>query len=769
MGIPLPRPTAPLPAQNAAQSALRPDAPPPGIYVVSAIHKEVEGSHYRLRGSAQIETSDTLLKADEIDWDEANGLAEARGHVDFTNFADGSRLWADRVEYDFNKQIGTFYEVRGSTPGKFDYRPGVLTTGNPFLFQGRYAEKVEGRYLLYDGVLTNCTFPKPWWTLNAPKFDIVPNDRALAYRAIFKMRGVPMLYMPAMYKSLTENPRRSGFLTPNLGNSNRRGFMMGLGYFWAINRSYDATYRGQYFTQRGFAHTVDFRGKPTQKSDFDLYVYGVNDKGIKQSDGSVFKAPGYILRATGRSDWGKGWYSKGNVNYLSSFQFRQEFTESFNEAVFSEVNSIFYTSKDWSMYHFNAVFAEQENFQSTAPGDKISIRRLPQVEFISRDRELNKNPNILPVWVSWNSSFGLVRRTQPLFQTRQFVERFDVEPRVMTAFRWKDIHLIPSASLRETYYGSSFRDGQVTGDNYNRLTREFGAELILPTLWRIFTPPKWMGDKMKHSIETRASFRKVAGVQDFQKIVRFDEMDIVANTTELEVQVANRLWSKQKNGSIHDVLSWELSQRRFFDPDFGGAVVAGQRNVLESTTQMTAYTFLDQPRNYSPIVSVLRGSPRPGFGAEWRADYDPLRGKLVNTGVTVDARLRDIYFFSIGHNRVACIPLAPQLEGAPNPCVGTPAQGTVLTPPSNQLRGMVGIGQDNRRGWNAGFFAAYDYRTQSLTLANTQLTYNTTCCAYQFQYRRLGFGTRNENQFRVAFVIANIGSFGTLRRQDRLF
>ena len=30
-------------------------------------------------------------------------------------------------------------------------------------------------------------------------------------------------------------------------------------------------------------------------------------------------------------------------------------------------------------------------------------------------------------------------------------------------------------------------------------------------------------------------------------------------------------------------------------------------------------------------------------------------------------------------------------------------------------------------------------------------------------------GNRNENQFRVAFAVANIGSFGTLRRQERIF
>ena len=51
----------------------------------------------------------------------------------------------------------------------------------------------------------------------------------------------------------------------------------------------------------------------------------------------------------------------------------------------------------------------------------------------------------------------------------------------------------------------------------------------------------------------------------------------------------------------------------------------------------------------------------------------------------------------------------------------------------------------------------------------SQFSYNTDCCGYSIQYRRFNVGTRDENQFRVAFAIANIGSFGTLRRQERMF
>ena len=237
--------------------------------------------------------------------------------------------------------------------------------------------------------------------------------------------------------------------------------------------------------------------------------------------------------------------------------------------------------------------------------------------------------------------------------------------------------------------------------------------------------------------------------------------------------MTNRLWVKRKDGGVWDMLTWELAQRRYFDPNFGGAIVPGQRTVLETGLEMTAYSFFDRPRNYSPVVSTLRFSPRPAFGIEGRTDYDPLRGRIVNNSLSADVRLSQ-YFFSAGHNMVACMPLYGVQErlgiDTQTLCSTNPQPpGTVLSPVSNQFRGLIGLGQDNRRGWNAAFLAIYDYTVRTLQYANGQVTYNTSCCAYAFQYRRFNFGTRNENQFRLSFVIANIGSFGTLRRQDRLF
>jgi LPS-assembly protein len=716
----------------------RPNAPAPGDVRVSALQQEKQGSVYKLRGQSQVETVDSLLRADEIDYDEETGDAEARGHVYFQHFSGGEIIEADRAEYNTVEETGKYYNIRGSSPAKIEARPGILTTSNPFSFQGKWAERLADRYILHDGFVTDCKLPRPWWTLRGPVFDVIPGDRAIARNSVFWVKRIPIFYTPLFYKSLEKAPRRSGLLTPNVGNSSRRGKMVGVGYFWAINRSYDATYRAQLFTERGVAHNVDFRGKPTDRSDFNITLFAVNDR-LKQG--------GYLLTADGKVDLGYGFHAIGSLNYLSSFLFRQAFSESIFEAIGTESHSSGVLDKHWSTFAFNFVVERNQNFQSVETNDKITIRKLPSIEFNSRDHQISSQ--ILPIWVSFDSSASLMRRDQPNFQTRQSVDRLDVEPRITTVLHWKDFHVVPSFSIRETHYGSSFDSNRtVTGNGIVRSSRDFSLDLVPPSLARVYKAPSWMGTKLKHVIEPRASFHYVGGIDDFERIIRFDETELLSDTKEADISITNRFFVKRKDDRVEEVLSWQVTQRRFFDPTFGGAVVAGQRNVLLSTATLTGYTFLDGPRNYSPVVSTLRAMPDPRIGIEWRTDYDPLRGHIVNSGISVDGRISN-YYLSLGNNQVRSV--------------------DALSPSANQFRGTFGIGQTNKPGWSSAFSAIYDYRLGIMQYATTQVTYNSDCCGFSIQFKRFNFGTRNgENQFRIAFAIANIGSFGSLKRQERI-
>jgi LPS-assembly protein len=746
--MPLPQPVppaAPAAASGQRPKVIRTEVPAPDEIVVRAIRQEVEGSIRRLRGKVQLETSEAKLTADEVDYNEATGMAEARGNVVYFNYSGGEELRCNRAEYDVRSETGKFYEVSGVVPLAIQARPGILTSNNPFVFEGKFAERVGDRYIIYDGFVTSCRLPKPWWTLTGRRFDVIPNDRAIAKGPLFRLRGVPLFYAPYYYKPLEKRPRQSGFLTPNFGNSTTRGLMFGVGMYWAISRNYDVMYRPQYFTERGFAHLVDFRGKPTQRSDFNFILYGVNDKGRKLPDGRRIKEGGYSINFFGKTELPGQWSGLAQINYITSFRFRQAFTETFNEAIVSEITSTAYLTKHWNGFGINGIFSRVENFQSNLDDDKISIRKLPEIEFFTQDRRITKK---LPLWWSFDTSASLLRRSQPLFQTRQSMERLDAAPQLTAALKTKHVQFIPSISFRGTYWGSSFSQPyEVVGKGLFRGAYIGDATLILPSMSRIYTPKKWVGDKLKHVIEPRLTYRYVGGVNNFRETIRFDETELLNNTNEAEISVANRFFTK-RGGVTREWATWEVWHRRYFDPGFGGSLVDGRRNVNWSSATFSGFAFLDRARRYSPVASNFRVEPIPGLGAAWRMDYDPLRSGVSNNTVSVDGRVRD-FFVSAGHNQVRSSPL--------------------LSPPANQFRGLIGWGRENRRGWNAGFFSIYDYRLGTMQFANTQVTYNTDCCGFSLQWRRFNFGTRFENQFRVALAIANVGSFGTLRKQERYF
>ena len=120
-----------------------------------------------------------------------------------------------------------------------------------FIFRAEFAERVHDVYLLHHGYITGCKLPRPWWTLTGPSFNVIPDQRAIAHRAIFRIRGIPIFYFPYFNKSLLREPRQSGFFTPVFGNSSLYGFMLHSGYYWAINRDYDMSYRIIDYTTRG--------------------------------------------------------------------------------------------------------------------------------------------------------------------------------------------------------------------------------------------------------------------------------------------------------------------------------------------------------------------------------------------------------------------------------------------------------------------------------------------------------------------------------------
>ena len=264
------------------------------------------------------------------------------------------------------------------------------------------------------------------------------------------------------------------------------------------------------------------------------------------------------------------------------------------------------------------------------------------------------------------------------------MSRVDVEPRLSTYFKIGDFSFNPSITVGLTDYGKDYSsnsetfytpasvitpgrnpaygcggypacppqvvayDVAIQTRNLLRHDADFVLKMSAPIIERIFVPPACLhlGEKLKHVIEFNATYEDVSGisgvsrtgVSEVNRIIRLDSTDILSDTNQLSFDMTNRLYKKDKNGIVTEVLNWHLSYARYFDPTFGGAVVgtatAGQRNVILEALEMSPYTFFYEPRNYSPIESSLLVTPVPFLSFEYRSAYDPLQHKFIDHAIS---------------------------------------------------------------------------------------------------------------------------------------
>lgn len=761
---------------------------------MQAAYQDSNGVMRYLRGAAVLETTEMKITADDIDFNSDTDWAYARGHVHMEHFATGDKVNADHAEYNLRTEEGKFWNLSGTAPAKIMTNPGTLTTTNPFYFQALWADRIKDRYILHKGFITDCKIPKPWWIFQAPQFDIVPGSHAIARSSILKVHGVPIFYLPYYYRPLGRNPRASGFLTPEFGHSSFYGYVYGAGYYWAINPSYDMTGTLEYFSQRGPAFSYNFRGKPNRVTDFNINLYDVDDRGVPTSyngQNVMEKQGGLQVQATARTQIA-GFTGLLNYNYLSSLLFREAFSYNFVSAIYNEVDSVGFLQRRFKHDTYTLNFVAQQNqiFEAVtlpyAPfsqkPNQVLLRKLPSIEFQGRDQNISSDS--LPVWFSFASSASLLMRSEPtglitlgpptqIFNTSPYA-RLDAQPHVQTAFQWKGFSLTPGLTLGLTDYSNSYAVNSTTytpvagcggypsctpastvtarlaESNLFRKDADLTFDMRMPSLGRVYSPPKWLhlGGKVKHVIEGEAKYEYVAGVDNFSKIIHFDATDIISDTNQLTFYLTNRLYRKDAHGNVSEFLTWKVGYARYFDPTFGGAVQPGVRNIVLSGEELTPFTFFDGPRNYSPVTSSLILTLSPILSFEWHTDYDPLRSKFVDQTVSSIVR-RGKYFASIGENAITTDPL--------------------LVPQANQINFGGGYGSVNRRGWNVNGTTTMDLLLSRILFEYITTSYNTDCCGFSFQYRRLNFGIRNDTQYLFSFSLANLGTFGSLQRQDRVF
>ena len=189
---------------------------------------------------------------------------------------------------------------------------------------------------------------------------------------------------------------------------------------------------------------------------------------------------------------------------------------------------------------------DTKTFLSINSGDEIKILHTPSLGFSTVDRAVPSTPF---TWGFDSSAEGL-SRTEPGFATNTLVGRLDLSPRLALPLHFGGWAFRPEIAVRDTYYTQQLQptpDGTV-GNPVDRDLNRRDLELLLdfrpPPLMRVFDRPL-LGRQIKHVVETYAAYNRVAGVDNFQNIIRFDARDILSDTNEVEFGLINRIYGKR--------------------------------------------------------------------------------------------------------------------------------------------------------------------------------------------------------------------------------
>ena len=215
------------------------------------------------------------IHADQMEYDQIKAQSELTGSVQLWRF--DAYAEADRLTYRADTRAAELFgNLFVQQPGlRLGASHGYLELDNDrgwlndaeFRLTQRFARGRAGRIELTDKqrshyqdvTYTTCPPDKNDWSLAASELEIdMAKGWGSAKHARLHLGGLPVLYMP-YFTFPVDDRRKSGFLIPSAGSSNRLGSELSTPYYFNLAPNYDATLTPRWMSKRGLMLGGEFR------------------------------------------------------------------------------------------------------------------------------------------------------------------------------------------------------------------------------------------------------------------------------------------------------------------------------------------------------------------------------------------------------------------------------------------------------------------------------------------------------------------------------
>jgi LPS-assembly protein len=732
---------------------------------VSWNRAKIGENHWKLVGGVELESNGTSIFADEAEVFLDENRAIATGNVLFTQGA--NRIAADRADFNTVTRLGTFYNARGIAnvqPPRQRPRAGgvapppVVGQDNDVYFFGETVEKIgPKKYRIINGGFSTCVQPTPRWSLTAGTVVLNIDHYTLLHEPTLMVKGVPLLYLPfPVYYPTKKEDRATGFLIPTYGMSTLLGQQLHNAFFWAINRSQDATIEHAYSSKVGQGINGQYRYNYGGLNFGDLTAHlqdqheATYDLGNGKSN-TVAGSRSFDLRGGMNQSLPGNFRAQANVNYFSSIL--TNLTYNTNPGVAGTNYRTFGGNVTGAIggYSVNSTFNRTEYFYNTT--DSGVSGYTPRVSITRNERPLFGSA----LYFSASGEFVDILRESKTAGTNidTGLARLDFTPTIRFPFKkWQWFTVNSSLSWRDTYYTKSYdpatvASGQTPVETDQSVSRRFftvQTQITGPVFNRVWdTPDNGYAEKFKHTIEPTLSISRTSSIDNYSEIVKLEGIDgIVGGATQLTYGVGNRLYAKRKAGPGLPAISREI-----VGVDLSQSYYSDQRSSVVDQQYATSFTGA-APSHFSPIALSVRAMPSTDVNTMLRAEFDAryhsLRTISANGSYSWTNRLQT----TVGWSKRFYI---PDLTGFND---------------KKYLDHYINVSSnlhtvDNKFG---GLYS-FNYDVLNKALVQQQITgfYNAQCCGIAFQYQIYNYSAASsvpvaaDHRFFLSFTLAGLGNF----------
>jgi len=312
----------------------------------------------RMSGGVLLRRQDKLAGAEAARYDPEQKAIFLEGDVRYED--PGTQIHSDLAEFSYESGRIRFEGAEfslGSTNARG--AAGVLEINR------------EGKLILEGVEYTTCPPGSEDWLLQGKSIELDTSKgvgRAKGIKLEFK--GVPILYAPYLSFPLSD-ARKSGFLTPEIGSSDRGGNEIRLPYYWNIAPNYDATITPRLLTSRGVQLETQFRYLTPRNEGIVSADYLPDDSTVNQAR--------HQMRVQHRTLFENGWRNRIDYREVSDNQYFEDLGGS------QSISSITHLNRSVRFDFFGdrySLFGQVQDYQTIddaiQPIDE-PYRRLPQL------------------------------------------------------------------------------------------------------------------------------------------------------------------------------------------------------------------------------------------------------------------------------------------------------------------------------------------------------------------------------------------------------